>query len=234
LEPTSCVVLVPVATSVEPECEAALHVLEQRGYEVRRTLGYSAIDLARNHMAHDALESGFDELMWIDSDIGFDPDAVEMLRAHALPIACGVYTKRGGNAIAANLLPPARRIMFGALGGLVEILYGATGFLHTRAEVYHTIRDKLALPTCNQRYGRPFVPYFLPSVVPDPDIVPVGSAHRYFGEDFAFQDRARKCGFRVMADTRIRLRHFGRYVYQWEDAGGAVKRYASYDLTTPE
>jgi hypothetical protein len=72
-----CVVLVPVGHHIEPACDEALKQSERRGYRVRRRYGSAAIDQARSQMATDALAEGFDELMWIDSDTGFDPDAVE-------------------------------------------------------------------------------------------------------------------------------------------------------------
>jgi hypothetical protein len=50
----------------------------------------------------------------------------------------------------------------------------------------------------------------------------------YLAEDFAFCHRARSCGFKIMADTRIRLWHVGRYRFGWEDAGGDPKRYGDY------
>src|SRR5205823_4356169 len=84
-DPKQCVVLVPVGYRVEPPCEEGLRKLEDRGYVVRRVYGYSAVDVARNQMASDALADGFEELMWIDADIVFDPDDVETLRAHGLP-----------------------------------------------------------------------------------------------------------------------------------------------------
>jgi hypothetical protein len=54
-DPSSCVVLVPVAAHMEPACEAALVDLATRGYAVRRVYGYAAIDQARNEMAAAAL-----------------------------------------------------------------------------------------------------------------------------------------------------------------------------------
>jgi hypothetical protein len=95
LEPRKCVVLVPFAGFIHPECESALVELERRGYEVRRVAGFAAIDQGRNQMATDALLDGFDETMWIDADVEFPPDGVEQLRAHGLPICCGVYPKKG-------------------------------------------------------------------------------------------------------------------------------------------
>jgi hypothetical protein len=219
-----CVILVPVATHIEPDCERSLVELELRGYTVRRVFGFAAIDQARSQMASDALADGFDELMWVDSDVGFDPADVAKLRAHGLPIVCGIYPKKGKHALACNLLPETDRVTFGQGGGLLEIAYAATGFLLTRREVYADVARAGALPRCNQRFGRAIIPYFLPMLVED------GEGHWYLGEDFAFSERAKRAGHRVLADTTIRLFHIGRYGYTWEDAGGAVSRYARFDF----
>jgi hypothetical protein len=229
VSPQSCVVLVPVATHIEPDCERALLQLEMRGYVVRRAYGHAAIDQARSQMASDALADGFDELMWVDSDIGFDPDAVDRLRAHGLPMVCAIYPKKGQAMLACNLLPGTESVTFGEGGGLLEIGYAATGFLLTRREVYEDVARHGRLPVCNARFGRPMVPYFLPMLVPDG---PPGDPqqHWYLGEDFAFSERARLAGHRIMADTTIRLFHIGRYGYSWEEAGAVKPRYARFDF----
>jgi hypothetical protein len=115
-------------------------------------------------------------------------------------------------------------VLFGEGGGLLQIRYAATGFLHTRRVVYETIAEREQLPICNLRFGRPTVPYFLPLVVPDP------GGHWYLGEDYAFCERARRSGFSILADTRIRLSHVGRWGFSWEDAGTEPLRYANYDF----
>jgi len=76
-DPRKCVILVPFLGYIHQECDDGLKELERRGYAVRRVGGYAAIDQARNQMASDALRDGFEETLWIDSDIGFDPDSVE-------------------------------------------------------------------------------------------------------------------------------------------------------------
>jgi len=98
-------------------------------------------------MASDALADGFDELMWIDSDIGFDADDVAKLSAHGLPLVCGIYPKKGKNALACNLLPETDRVTFGQGGGLLEIGYAATGFLFTAEASTTTSR---ATPACHR------------------------------------------------------------------------------------
>jgi hypothetical protein len=217
-----CVVLVPVGSHVEPDCEKGLRALEDRGYEVRRVRGYAAIDQARSQMATDALADGFDDLMWIDADVGFDAADVDRLRASGHPVVCGIYPKKNARTLACHLLPGTTTVHFGARGGLTEILYAPTGFLLTHRTVYERIVEHEALPVCNQRFPTPIVPYFLPLLVPD------GEGHWYLGEDFAFCERARRSGFAIMADTTIRLWHVGSYRFGWEDAGSTPERYADY------
>jgi len=220
--PKLCTVLVPVADRIEPACEAALRQLERRGYTVVRAYGYRQIDLARNQMATDALAAGCQETLWIDADTGFDADAVEQLRAHREPIICGIYPKKGKRELAIHVLPGTKEIVFGAGGGLIEILYAATGFLLVRREVYEKMERQLQLPRCQADTGRTLVPYFAPLVRPD------GDGCWYLADDFAFSERARQCGYRVMADSRLRLWHLGSYAHSWEDAGRGTTRFGTY------
>jgi hypothetical protein len=64
VDPSSCVILVPVGGPIVPGCEQALQTLERRGDPARRLPGVSAIDFGHCVMASDALRAGFQELMW--------------------------------------------------------------------------------------------------------------------------------------------------------------------------
>jgi hypothetical protein len=57
---------------------------------------------------------------------------------------------------------------------------------------------------------------------------PPATSPWYLAENFAFCERARQCGYQVMADTSIRLLHFGSYGYTWEDAGADPQRWGTY------
>lgn len=219
-----CAVLVPAYGQIEPECNAALIELERRGYTVWRTTGIAQVDLARSQMASDALAAGFEETMWIDADVGFNANDVDRLRAHRLPVVAGIYPKKGKRELAVHSVPGTESIVFGKAGGLLEIKYAATGFLLVAADVYHRIQEHCKLPICNKRFGKPMVPYFQPMPVKLGD-----DDYWYLGEDFSFCERSRQAGFKVMADTSIRLSHFGRYGYSWEDAGEDRPRYATYN-----
>lgn len=227
LDPRRCVVLVPCGAPILPDCERGLRELESRGHPVRRVGGYSQIDQARNQMATDALVEGFDELMWIDSDVVFRPEDVETLRRHGLPIACGIYPQKGPRVLACHALPGTATLTFGNGGGPVEILYAGAGFLLVRREVFLAIQARLGLPVCNERFGRPMIPFFEPMSRPSED------GYWSLGEDYAFSERARRCGFPVVADTTIRLWHVGSFRYGWEDAGSERGRFGTYTIEIP-
>lgn len=224
MDPRRCVVLVPFTGFIHRECDLALRELERRGYAVRRVAGYAAIDQGRNQLATDALLEGYEETLWIDSDVGFNPDDVDKLRRHNLPMTCGIYPQKGKRALACHVASGGKTMRFGKDGGLVELLYAGTGFLHIRREVYAAVQRRLQLPMCNERFGHPMIPFFQPM------IRVIEEAHWYLAEDYGFCERARQAGFQIFADTTIRLWHIGLYRYGWEDAGRDPERFAGFTL----
>jgi len=212
------VVLVPYLTHVEPGCERGLRELERRGHEVRRYPSTAAVDRTRCEAATAALRDGFDDLIWIDSDIRFDADDVTRLLAYELPIVAGVYAKKGIQDLAVHLEPGTEELKVGEGGGLYDVRYVGAGFLCTQRMVYEDIQRTFSLPVCNTRFGAPSVPYFLPMVIAD------DGHYWYLGEDYAFCERARQAGHKIVVDTTIRLGHIGSYTYGWEDAGQAIPR----------
>jgi hypothetical protein len=221
MPPTTCIVLVPYLTHIEQACERGLRELERAGYEVRRYPATAAIDRTRCEAATLALREGYDELMWIDSDISFEAEAVAQLRAHALPIAGGLYAKKGAQALAVHVEPGTAELRLGEGGGPCRVRYVGAGFVLVRRAVYDAVQAHFSLPICNTRFGAPSVPYYLPMVVADE---PAPGGYWYLGEDYAFCERARQAGHATVVDTSIRLGHVGSYTYGWEDAGAAIAR----------
>jgi hypothetical protein len=218
-----CAVLVPTMRYIEPECDEGLWELERRGYTVSRVRGCSAIDRARSRLATAALEKGFEETIWIDADTGFDPDSIERLRSHELPIVAGLYARRHPCAgLAMSPMPGTDELTLGEEGGLVEVLYAGTGFLLVRREVYEGIQRRFGLCVCDANTPRRTIPFFMPM------LEDWGGHFSYLSEDYAFSRRARLCGYKIIADTSIRLWHIGMYRYGYEDAGHEVPRAATY------
>lgn len=201
IDNSKCIILVPYMHFIEPECDEALRSLEQQGYHVWRAGGFSAIDQGRCVMAQTALDKGYEELFWVDSDVGFQTSDVTKIRKHNLPIVAGVYgLKDGSGRPAAEFYEqPTSYNLFAAKA------VGA-GFLYTKREVYETIQEKLKLERVNGRFSSCY-PYFLPFI---------GDGLFYNTEDFAFCDRARQVGYKIMVDPTIKLKHFGKAAYYWE------------------
>jgi len=159
-------------------------------------------------MAYDALvRRKFQELMWIDSDVAFNPDQVDRIRQHNLPIVGGAYPFKGWPLMTVQLLA-GQIVKFSECGKPVEVDCLATGFLYTKAEVYWKIIEQFQFKPCNTSFGAPQYPFFLPGVWDD---------DYYLGEDFSFCKRARASGYKVMLDPGIKLGHIGKYTYEWED-----------------
>ena len=218
------VILVPYLGGIDPGCEEGLNELEAAGVRVVRRSGSSQIDVARNTMASDALHEGFETLLFIDSDIGFElVDALRIL-ARPEPVVAGVYPKKGDRALTSQFEAGVEEVHFGPTAkGPYPLQYAATGFLRIKAHVLRKMIAELDLPLCNARWGHGVWPFFMPMFVPDGDRGP-----HYLGEDWAFSHRLHQIGIVPIADTSIRLWHFGRYPFGWEDAGADPVRYRDY------
>ena len=92
------------------------------------------------------------------------------------------------------------------------------------ADVLRRLINELNLPLCNTHWGRGIWPFFMPMIVPHGK-----DKLHYLGEDWAFSYRLAQIGMVPLADTAIRLWHWGRYSFGWEDAGSTVNRYRSYN-----
>jgi hypothetical protein len=219
-------VLVPYMNAIEWECEQALRQLEQAGVRVVRRGGCSAIDVARNEMISEALHNEAEAILFIDSDIGFEPQEALRLLARPEPVVSGVYAKKGTRELA-SIFTGVKQILFGPdAPGPYPLQYAATGFLRVRAAVLRRLIAELKMPLCNTHWGRGVWPFFQPLIVPHGE----GKWH-YLGEDWAFSYRLSKIGVTPLADTSLRLWHWGRYSFGWEDAGSTVARYRSYTYT---
>src|SRR5882724_2335161 len=229
---SKCAVLVPVARSIEPETEDGLRILASRGYMVRLLRGSSQVDLARSTLATEALQDGFEETMWIDSDQTFNPDDVDKLRAHDLPFVVGLYVQKGPKRFAGMFPADVGKVKFGKGGGLCPMTDVGFGFTYVRGDVYAAIREGLpeAHRTVMGGYqGKMITPYFLPLIAEKK-----GFGQTYLSEAYSFTDRAKAAGFHPQADTTIRLGHIGRKEYTWDDLTYTPQRLDTIEIVLGE
>ncbi len=221
---SKAVVLVPHLDGIRWECEEGLRQLERAGVRVVRRPGCSAIDVARNEMASEAMHDGAEAILFIDADIGFPPADALRLLARPEAVIAGIYAKKSRREMASRFADEIAEVILGSgAPGLYPLKYAAAGFLRIRCEALRLLVERLGLPLCNTKWGRGSWPFFQPMIVDD-----AGDGPHYLGEDWAFSHRLRQAGITPMADTSIRLWHYGHYPFGWEEAGTERPRYETF------
>lgn len=168
----------------------------------------AAIDRVRSIIATKFLKSDGDILLFIDDDILYTPECVYLLIKDCLEtksIVTGPYIKKKmpADELALAPLPGNNTFELGRTGKLQEIKWGATGFMAIHRDVLEALADRLPLCNLGEEY-----PFFCPFFYRDSD-----HGWLYLSEDFAFCERAREAGFKIYADTRMVLGHYGKWVY---------------------
>ena len=154
---------------------------------------------ARNLLAKQAVDEGFDRVLWLDSDMVFEPDLMERLSADldsGKEFVTGIYRKRK---------PPFTPTIYSDVGLYVENVlvypkatcmeeYPKDDLFQIQAcgfgAVMHTVD---LLKEVGARFGPPFA--MLPS----------------FGEDISFCMRCTELGKELWADPTIKLGHIGLF-----------------------
>ena len=109
--------------------------------------------------------NGYDQFLFIDADIGFDPADALRLLARPEPVVAGIYVHNKGRDFAGTFAPGVDRVVFGpGAPGLYPMLYAPTGFLKIRAEVLTRMIDELELPECHWGSIKGIYPFFLAAV----------------------------------------------------------------------
>lgn len=184
---------------------------------------------------------GFAETLWIDSDIVFEPDEVDLLRSRTMDdirtagnhptangdglplVVSGVYSKKGLRELAIQMLSTeGETLTFGKGAPFRKAIYAPGGMLLVRRQAYERVATACRLPHCTTSEPFGVVPFFMPMIIQE------GSQFIYLCEDFAFSRRLRDADIDIWIDMQMRLYHLGNYPYSWEDAGKAVERFLTY------
>ena len=196
-----------LAVSLAQFCQQA----PQHGIDVQigSVCGCSVVSRARNLLAQDLLESKCTDLIFIDSDINFDPADIFRLMAWASDpkkgIVAGVPRIRDSNTVyIADMDYDENGELTMNRMGLVRATRVATAFMLVRRDVFETMAE--AHPEWSyydKRSERNLTAMF------DFKVTDEG----YMGEDFLFCDRTRELGFEVWIDPTITLGHMGVQEY---------------------
>lgn len=154
--------------------------------------GMCHVDDARNAICRHFLASDCTDLLMLDADVDWEPEGIVRLAKRELDIVGGVYPYRrdGSDQM------PVRLLHKDSIDELMEVEGLPTGFLKIKRVVF----EKMA-PTVPKYFDKLEPTHlFFDRPTPDNDMT-------RWGGDIAFCNAARKLGFRLFADSEIRLGH---------------------------
>lgn len=172
-----------------------------------RVVGGTLVYIARNKLAAIAIEHGYDQVLWLDSDMVFGENIVDDLLFCGKEMVCGVFVSRRPQykpCVYSDITDPGNMIkveQFGTQPFRVDGCGFAT--VMTSVELLKAVRD---------RFGPPFQPT------------------EKYGEDLAFCDRVKQLGREIWCDPTVRPGHIahvpvyaGEYLFgnEQEQTGGA-------------
>ena len=187
--------------------EAPKHGIE---ISIGSICGCSVVSRARNLLVQDFMESDCTDLLFIDSDINFEPESVLRLLAWLsepyIDIAAGVPRTRKTDKVYITTLDKDDNGDLTMNGmGLVRAKRVATAFMAVKREVFQTLIEKNPQWTYYDNNSDRRLSAVFDFLVKDDG---------YIGEDFLFCDRAREEGYQVWIDPTIQLGHMGVQEYE--------------------
>lgn len=202
----------------------------------------SLITRARNYCVDEFMRSDCTHLMFIDSDIGFDPNDILTLAALQSPnpddddydIICGPYPKKCiswekvkdavdkgfGDNNPEELQRYVGDYVFNPVSGTnipldepVEVLEAGTGFMMVRKNTFEKFAE--AYPELKYRPDHVRTKHFDGSrqITAFFDALICPDSNRYLSEDYMFCQWARKIDMKVWYCPWMKLQHMGSYVF---------------------
>lgn len=161
----------------------------------------SLIYSARNSLTKQAIASGFDRILWLDSDMAFDSDLLLKLSAHinnGCEYVSGIYFKR---------IYPTEPVLYKT----IEQRQTKDG-LSTDALVYEDYPKDQLFEVAATGFGAVMMTVDLAKRVYDEYGLPF-SPTLGLGEDLSFCARAKSVGAKLYCDSSIKLKHIGLTSY---------------------
>jgi hypothetical protein len=201
----------------------------------------SLITRARNYLVDEFLRTDYTHMMFIDSDIHFDPNDVVALLALDKDVIGGPYPKKSINW--GNVAETARKnpdlnpkelenlvgeYVFNVVKGTqqfqvsepLQVMEIGTGHMMIKRQVF----EKLAEAFPNIRYkpdhvgqahfdGSRYIHAYFDTVIDTKDSYIGGGSDRYLSEDYMFCQMWRKIGGEVWLCPWMKTQHIGTYAF---------------------
>lgn len=219
-------------------------MLTMYGVECRYSFLFneSLITRARNYLVDEFLRAeGFTHLLFIDSDIHYQPQDVLTLLALDKDISGGPYPKKsinwrnvqetfkkhpqinpgeGEKVIGEFVFNPVAGTKNFTVTEPIEVMEIGTGFMLIKREVFENIeRSYPQLRYKPDHVGQPnfdgsrYIHAFFDTVIDTKDSYVGGGTDRYLSEDYMFCQIARKIGHKVWLCPWMKTQHIGTYPF---------------------
>lgn len=164
---------------------------------------------SRNSLARKAICEKFDQILWLDSDMVFEPDLYKRLKAdldQGLDMVSGLYVTRKNEIKPVVFKECGYKPIEGSERNEV-IPFASTYYDYPKDSLFECeavgfggVLMKVSLvKEIDERFGLPFSPML------------------GFGEDISFCVRATQLGHKLYCDSRVKLGHVGNYTFEEKD-----------------
>jgi hypothetical protein len=201
----------------------------------------SLITRARNYLVDEFLRSDHTHLLFIDSDIHYNPQDVLALMALDKDVIGGPYPKKSMNW--GNIAQAARanpnmdpkeleqlvgEYVFNVVKGTkqfsvtepLEVMEIGTGFMMVKREVFERMEKEY--PTIKYKPdhigqanfdGTRYIHAYFDTVIDTKDSITGGGSERYLSEDYMFCQMWRKMGGQIYLCPWMKTQHIGTYAF---------------------
>lgn len=173
----------------------------QREGEVRFALSCSSLVYdARNTLVKQAMDENFDRILWLDSDMDFQPDLLlnlsKTMDETGADIVSGLYFTRRA---------PVKPVIYEKVGYYHNV---EANEVTPHAISYYDYPKESVFPIAGCGFGGVLMTVDIARKVSDKFGVPF-SPIVGFGEDLSFCLRAEECGGKMVCDSRVKMGHVG-------------------------
>ena len=174
------------------------------------TIKSPLIHQARNYLTSVFLNSDFTHLLFLDSDVDFEPEAVVRMLVAKKDVICTPYRVKSMEVDKKMYTVELKKDARMEPGEIIEITAGPTGIMLIHRDVFKKIIEK-----------------FPDLKIKNPVFPEAGPDHKYYynffdftfedgysaGEDVSFCKLVQKLGFKIYANTASFTKHHGSYAW---------------------
>ena len=155
---------------------------------------------SRNLLSLYAIENGFDNVLWLDSDMLFPPNTLTKLEAYNMDMVTGLYVKRH---------EPVEPVLYEKIE---EPERGSDGKLIANISAYTSYPRDSFFPVAGCGFGCVLTSTKLLKHVWD-EYGPAFTPYPWSSEDISFCHRVNQLGYQIYCDSSVSCGHIGQFIY---------------------